>query len=1030
MNKELEKLISNMTIFSALDDEVIKELLNEFELITYNLGSTIVREGDEGKAFYIIYSGQAKVIDTDSEGESITLALLNKGDFFGERSLLTGECISKTIKADTDSVVAKLSEEKFLTLIEKSGDFKSYLNAYLFHRAIYNFLRKFSIFGELNPKEVATWFKSLNYEKVRHNNEFVFKEGDRADKFYIIIDGKADVIKNIEGKDKTISTLEEGQFFGELAIINDQPRLAGIRANGDLKLVSFSKDDFKAMIKKSPTLEEKINNVIEMYQIQKETSNEFSSSKSERVDIYNSPAMEDRKIQKECKFVEYQPKRGFFSLFKKRFPLIKQYDESDCGAACLTMVAKYYGKHLSLTKVKDLANVSQSGATMLSISYASEELGFNTKALHLNYDELLKIKLPAILHFDTSHYIVLYEADKRGVIIADPAVGIRKVLKDEFIKEWSGYTLLLEATQKLESVEEVKISFLKFLNTLLPHKKLVFEVFLISLLISLFGLAAPLFTRLIIDNIVVHQNTGLLNSVVIAMIIVSVFMGLAIALRTYLMTYLGNKVQIVMLGQFYKHILSLPMKFFATRKVGDIMARFNESNRIQAMMTSNSLSLFVDTIMIVVYVSVMFAFNADLTLMILGFILVASLITLSLTGVLRNLSRQSFAKSAEADSYLVESLSGINTIKANASEITSRWKWEDLFVDALKLKSQTAMTNSLSQAVGAMLRTLAIMILLWYGTVLVMRGEMSMGQIMAFYLLVMMSMAPITKLLSMWNEIQETLMSVERLNDIYDVKAEEVLDEDTMQHLPAIKGHVKFEKVSFAYSRASSYILKNISFEASAGQKIAIVGRSGSGKSTLINLLLRFFPATNGNILIDGYNVKQMSIKSLREQIGIVLQDTHLFNGTIRENIALAKPDASFAEVVEVATLAAAHEFIKDLPLGYNTVVGERGMGLSGGQKQRIAIARALIGNPKILIFDEATSALDNESEKAIQNNLGAITENRTTFIIAHRLSTVKSADLILVLDKGAIVEQGTHAGLIKKRGLYFYLQSQSLSLS
>ena len=1028
-NNELKKIISNLTLFATLSDETQDNLANKFEITSHPLGEMVLNKGDEGEYFYLVYSGKLKVLDYNNEKEEIVIALLNKGEFFGERSLLKGEPASSWIKTDTETVLARLSKKDFMELVQKESDFSHYIQNYLFNRAVQSFLRKFSVFGELSAKETSVWIKSLQFENIVKQGDYVFNQGDEADKFYVIVGGKADVVINIDGKNKIVSTLDEGQFFGELAIINDAPRAAGIKAQSDLKLVSMDKESFKKLIDAQPALAEKIDNVIEMYQMQKQSGNEFGSTQSDVDEL--TPAEEDLLAKKDEYFEPYIPKKkSFFASRPPEYPLVEQNNESDCAAACITMVCKKYDKHVSMTKVRDIANVSSEGATLLSISYASEKMGFNTKAMQAKFEDLSSITLPAIIQWNDYHYVVLYEADKKGVVIADPAHGIVKVSKEAFNKSFNGFILIMEPTASLHMVEEASLSFDRFLSTIRPHKRLTTEIFIVSLIVSLFGLATPLFTRLIIDNIIVHQNVSLLNTVIIGMLIITLFMGLSIALRTYLITYLSNKVQMSMLGSFYKHILSLPMRFFNQRKVGDIMARFNESSRVQHMLTSSSLGLFVDIIMLVIYVLVMFSFNVNLTLMIMGFILLATFITVSFTGMLKKLSNKSFAKSAQADAYLVESITGIHTIKSTASETTARWKWEDLYTESLKVKSKATMINSMTGAVAQMLRTLSIMLLLWYGTYLVMEGEMTIGQVMAFNMIVMMVMAPISKILGMWNEIQETRMSVERLNDIYDLPAEEKLKEDSIQHLPTVKGHIKFEKVNFAYSRAEKYILKNVTFEAAPGQTIAIIGRSGSGKTTLINMLMRFFTPTAGKILIDGYNIHQMSIQSLRNQIGTVLQETHLFNGTIRENIALGKPDASFGEIVEAATLAAAHDFIKDLPMGYNTVVGERGMGLSGGQKQRLAIARALIGDPRILIFDEATSALDNESEKAIQTNLESITANRTTFIIAHRLSTIKNADKILVLDKGAVVEEGNHDQLIKKRGLYFYLHSQSLSMS
>jgi len=1020
---DIKEVLSSLHIFSFLEDDDLNDLVKKFNIKNYTLGSTIINKGSRGTKFYIIFSGHAKVVDKKND-EEIVLAQLKKGEFFGERSIIKGESVSSTIKASSDVMVLELSKKFFLQVIEENKDIKQYVENFLFNRAVYNFLRKFSVFGELSPKDISNWLKNLHYDRVYKKDEYVFKQGDIGDKFYIIIDGECDVSIS----DRHIVTLKKGDFFGELAIINNKPRSACIKAKSDLKLVYLSKDIFKKMYQQSPSLAKKINTVIEMYNIDPSGK---SQSFNVNEDDFDFDELEvDKQVLQKAEPWDAKPKRSLFQKIKKQYPFVDSYDKKDSVSACIAMICRYYGKHLGLSKIKDITNVNQDVNNITHIAFAAEQIGFNTKPIEVQTKEIHKKFLPAIAMMKNGKYFVIWEADNKSIRYSDPHNGSFNIDIKEFDLLFSGYLLKMEPTMKLEGVEDSKVSANMFISILSPYKSVMVKIFLLSFLVSLFGLAPIIFIRVAVDNILVHQNDALLTTMLSAMLMVGFFLGVSVMLKTYLTTYLSNKVQMEVLGQFFKHIMSMTMKFFSDRQSGDIMSRFNENSRVQNMISTHSVTMLVDVLTVIIYIIAMFSFHVKLAVVMVGFILLVSLVTLLFTTKLRNISKKGFAMSAQSDALLIESITGAQTIKVMNADIQARWKWEDIFTKSLKLRTQTAMINGISGAIGQSLRMFAIVILLFYGSYLVMQGEMTVGQVMAFNILIMMIMGPVQKILGMWSEIQETIISVERLNDVYDIKAEEKLNSETMLHLPVIKGDVKFDKVSFAYNRAGGYVLKNVSFEAHAGQKIAIVGRSGSGKSTVTNLLLRFFDSSSGTITIDGFNIQHVSIASLRSQIGTVLQDTYLFKGTIRENISLGKPDASFSEIIEATTIAAAHDFIKELPNGYNTELGENGNGLSGGQKQRIAIARALLLNPRILIFDEATSALDNESEQSIQDNLGQITEGRTTFIIAHRLSTVRDADAIIVMDKGYVAEIGSHEELIEKKGIYFYLNSKSLSLS
>ena len=484
-----------------------------------------------------------------------------------------------------------------------------------------------------------------------------------------------------------------------------------------------------------------------------------------------------------------------------------------------------------------------------------------------------------------------------------------------------------------------------------------------------------------------------------------------------------------MISGFIKHALTLPLKFFESRRVGDIVTRVQENQKIQQFLIGKVMLSWLDLVSGFVYLCLMLYYNWQLTVLVLAIIPPIVILTLIATPLLRKVSRERFNAAADQNSSLVEMLTGISTVKAVAAEQELRWRWEDNLTHQLnvRFKGQKLAVNL--GLLSGLINSIGGTLLLWYGATLVIQNQLTIGQFVAFNMMKGHVISPVIALVGLWDELQEVLISVERLNDVFDSEPEESPQTLSLV-LSKVRGDVRLENVTFRYdSEAERNAIQNISLEVSAGQTIAIVGRSGSGKSTLVKLLQGLYYPTSGQIWIDEHDLQHLSLQSLRSQLGVVPQDCFLFSGTILENITMHRPEFSLEQVIETAKLAEAHPFIQAMPLGYNTKVGERGTNLSGGQRQRIAIARALLGTPQILILDEATSSLDTESERRFQENLARLSQERTTFIIAHRLSTVRNADCIIVLDRGNLVEQGTHEELIAQRGIYYHLAQQQLDL-
>ena len=721
----------------------------------------------------------------------------------------------------------------------------------------------------------------------------------------------------------------------------------------------------------------------------------------------------------------------FWQRLIHRYPFYAQHSVSDCGAACLVMVGRYWHKKFSLHRLRELAAVNRSGSSLKGLVTAAETIGFNTKPVKATLSQLAKQRLPAIVHWEGNHYIVVYEIKGDRVIVGDPAIGQRDLGKREFLAGWTGYALLLEPTTLLTSDESSTTLFWQFWNLIKPHSLVISEVFVASVLIQLFGLITPLLTQLLLDRVVVQRSSVTLMAVGLGLLIFGLFRVAMTGLRQYLLDHTAQRIDAALIIGFIRHTFRLPLSFFESRYVGDIMARVQENDKIQRFLTGEALSILLDFLTVFVYIGLMFWYSWQMALVTLAIVPPFVFLALIATPFLQKVSREIFGAIAKESSYLIEALTGVNTIKSMAVEQQVRWQWEELLNRSIKTSFRGQIIGNNLQIFSSTIEAVATTAILWLGAWQVIQNQLTIGQLVAFNMLLGNVIGPFKRLTILWNQLQEVIIAVERINDVFDAKPEEDLEQQQRQIITSIRGHIAFENVTFRYHRDSDRNnLENLNFEIHPGQTVALVGRSGSGKSTLAKLILGLYNPTEGRVLIDGRELTTISLRSLREQIGVVDQSNFLFGGTIRENISISHPEASLEAITEAAMQAGANEFIEKLPLGYDTPIGERGGTLSGGQCQRLAIARALLGNPRLLILDEATSNLDAESERIIQTNFNTILKDRTTIIIAHRLSTIRNADLILVLDRGILIESGTHQELMTKRGHYFYLNQQQLAVN
>jgi len=1032
--------LTELSAFSNLSEDENQAIASLGRLVRLNPSETLCEQGDVPQGLYLVMSGAINLVRDAKSATPVTVDVLHDGAFFASHSLFEIAALPYRAQAGSEHVVCKLIERTtFVEFLKNNPDIGQKVVKSRQISSLVSFLETCPSLAGL-PHEALESLALHAETKTVDVGEQLIKQGEREDHIYIVRDGRFAVTRD-EALSSRISVLSRGDVIGEIAVLSGEVRNANVIADEKGKVYEIPGQVIRDAVHSHEALQHNLENLmrVRVEKIDKrEDKRKHREAEHQRKEAERQKRLAEQQARKQAEEAELVQTHSFWQTVRKKFfkpkpPAVRQHSQMDCSAACLCTVCETYGKRLSINVVREVARVRQDGASMSNIVRAAQEFGFVAEPFVSTTEQLRERKLPAIANWKGYHWVVVHEVTDTHVVIADPAQGLETKTIEEFEEGWSRYTIFLTPTQKFEELEESKPTLMSFWHFFEPYKRVIGEIFIAAIFLQILGVAVPLFTKFVVDDVILKGDTQWLLSALVLMAGIA-FVSMAMEfIRDTMILRLSIRCNINMLTAVYDRMLRLPLEFFENRRTGDITNRLEQHEEISDFITEDGLETFLSLMTAVVYLCFMIYFNATLTVAAIGFMGFNFFSIRYISPRIRQVNKEAFVKEAEQESHLIESIQGAETLKTIGADFMARWKYENNFASVANLEFKTAKLSQLAGLIGGTLDTLGDIAILFLGGAYVIWGDMSVGELIAFTVFANGVQGPIMAVIGKWDELQEVYVAIERLNDVLEKEPEFENDSKAQADkvsLPGLRGEIEFRNVGFRYEPDDpSNVVQNVDLKVEVGQKVALVGASGCGKSTLIKLLYGFYMPSDGQILVDGFDIKDVWLPSLRQKIAMVPQKNMIFKGTVRDNIAMSYPDANIEDVREAATLAGAHEFIAKMPAGYETELDEQGSNLSGGQRQRLAIARAFLQPASMLVLDEATSALDNETERVVMENIKTHFSDKTVFIIAHRLSTIRNADLIVVLNNGLVVESGSHDQLIAQNGFYYHLASSQKSV-
>jgi ABC-type bacteriocin/lantibiotic exporter with double-glycine peptidase domain/CRP-like cAMP-binding protein len=1008
--------------FLARLEPALRELVSRlFQLRTFGFGDTIVAEGEVPDGMYVLAAGSARVLVVH-DGREMTLARLQPGDWFGETAILDKTTRTATVRASEPVSALWLDRVVFDALLELHPEIRGAFGDQARVEMLHRFLRTHAAFEDLSLEAASAMYPELRPVEVTAGTVLV-TEGEPGGTMYLVEDGRLEATTGTGDSQLSIGFMRTGDILGERSLVTGEPCVATVRAVSDARLLALDRDAFRRLSEQYPAFARRVNeqaagrNYLEEARVPLDFAKEILPG-----GITEDPASRLAELEMPPATGQGRRRRR-----KRKFAVIEQVDEADCGVACLAMVAGWHGVDVPMPWLREVAGTDQSGTTLRALAVTGRRIGLDVEPVKVSRDRLDDLNLPAILHWDSEHWVVLVEVGDRRVQVADPALGLQRMDREELDRHWDGYAARITPTGTIPEVP-TGAPHLKWLAPfVLKHRRALIAALVLALVAAACEVALPLVVEHVVNAVIAHNSSSTIEILGLAMLGLAIGGTVAVLFQRLVLVRASASFDTDTLDYITTRLLGLPMAYFATRRIGDIERRLSGAREIRRLVIEQGIEALSAATQVIVGIAIMFVLSPFLALL---FLVAAPLYALTMRYAstrLRPLYAGIEHSYGRYSSDQIDLLKGIETVKSTGTEAGLRRRLQRAFAD---LTGRTIDSYRTIAAFGSAVQLISLVMYSVFVTLAALQVKpngLSVGGFVAFTVLVLLVTGPLVLLLNIWDDVQVSTVLLNRIADVLDHEPEQP-DEAALLAVPTLEGRVQLQNLGYQPPEASEPILEGINLDVAPGTTVAIVGRSGSGKSTLLRLLAGLLEPTAGTILFDRTDSQRLRYGDLRRQVGFVLQQSYVFAATIGDNIALGDdmPDADAVRwAAEVADLA---ELVERLPLGYDTPVGDRGLPLSGGQAQRLAIARALYRKPPVLLFDEATSALDTESESIVKRNIDRLLEGRTAFVVAHRLSTIRNADVIVVLERGRLIEHGTHDELLARKGVYFYLYTQQFS--